>query len=91
MPQSTLEKLVTDVDSAITSSGNFSDLTIYVVDLDEDEDTDYEFVVPNIIYGVESIPTDYFMDGTRMMSADLAIAINISEYDTINSLTRKKR
>ena len=90
MPSSALEKLVTDIDSAIVASGSFGDLTIYVIDLDEDEDADYEFSVPNIIYGVDAIPTDYFMDGTRMMSADVAVTVNVSEFDTINSLTRKK-
>ena len=90
MVQATVEKLLEDIDTALLASGNFGSLTIYNVDKDEDEDVDYEFDVPNIIYGVESIPTDYFMDGTRMMSTDISFSINVTETDTINGLTRKR-
>jgi len=90
MVQATAEKLLEDIDTALIASGNFSSLTIYNVDLDEDEDTDYEFDVPNIIYGIESIPTDYFMDGSRMMLTDVSFNVNVAEFDTINGLTRKR-
>ena len=90
MVAATAEKLLNDVDTALTDSGNFSGVTIYNVDKDEDEDTDYEFAVPNIIYGIESIPTDYFMDGSRLMATDVTFQVNVSEYDTINGLTRKR-
>jgi len=90
MVQATAEKLLDDVDTALGDSGNFSGITVYNVDKDEDEDTDYEFAVPNIIYGIESIPTDYFMDGSRLMATDVMFTINISEFDTINGLTRKR-
>ena len=90
MVQATAEKLLEDIDTALLASGNFGSLTIYNVDLDEDEDTDYEFNVPNIIYGIEAIPTDYFMDGSRMMSTDIAFTVNVAEFDTINGLTRKR-
>jgi len=90
MVQATAEKLLEDIDTALVASGNFSSLTIYNVDLDEDEDTDYEFDVPNIIYGIESIPTDYFMDGSRMMLTDVSFNVNVAEFDTINGLTRKR-
>ena len=90
MVQATAEKLLEDIDTALLASGNFGSLTIYNVDLDEDEDTDYEFDVPNIIYGIESIPTDYFMDGSRMMFTDVTFNINVAEFDTINGLTRKR-
>jgi hypothetical protein len=90
MVQATVEKLLEDIDTALLASGNFGSLTIYNVDKDEDEDTNFEFDVPNIIYGVQSIPTDYFMDGTRMMSTDINFSINVAEFDTINGLTRKR-
>ena len=90
MVQATAEKLLEDIDTALLASGNFGSLTIYNVDLDEDEDTDFEFDVPNIIYGIEAIPTDYFMDGSRMMSTDVTFNINVAEFDTINGLTRKR-
>jgi len=90
MVQATVEKLLEDIDTALLATGNFSSLTIYNVDKDEDEDADFEFDVPNIIYGVQSIPTDYFMDGTRMMSTDISFNINVAEFDTINGLTRKR-
>jgi len=90
MVQATAEKLLEDIDTALVASSNFGSLTIYNVDKDEDEDTDYEFDVPNIIYGIEAIPTDYFMDGTRMMSTDVTFNINVAEFDTINGLTRKR-
>ena len=90
MVQATAEKLLEDIDTALIASGNFSSLTIYNVDLDQDEDTDYEFDVPNIIYGIEAIPTDYFMDGSRMMSTDITFNVNVAEFDTINGLTRKR-
>ena len=90
MVQATVEKLLEDIDTALLASGNFGSLTIYNVDKDEDEDTNFEFDVPNIIYGVESIPTDYFMDGSRIMSTDISFNINVAEFDTINGLTRKR-
>ena len=90
MVQATVEKLLDDIDTALLATGDFGSLTIYNVDKDEDEDADYEFDVPNIIYGIESIPTDYFMDGTRMMSTDISFTINVGEFDTLNGLTRKR-
>ena len=90
MVQATVEKLLEDIDTALLATGDFGSLTIYNVDKDEDEDADYEFDVPNIIYGIESIPTDYFMDGTRMMSTDISFTINVGEFDTLNGLTRKR-
>ena len=90
MVQATVEKLLEDIDTALLASGNFGSLTIYNVDKDEDEDTDFEFNVPNIIYGIEAIPTDYFMDGSRMMSTDISFNVNVAEFDTINGLTRKR-
>ena len=90
MSVATVEKVLNDVDNALVASSLFGDLTIYNIDKDEDEDTDFEFNVPNIIYGIQAIPTDYFMDGTRMMSTDITFTINVGEFDTINSLTRKR-
>ena len=90
MSVATVEKVLNDVDTALVASSLFGDLTIYNIDKDEDEDTDFEFNVPNIIYGIQAIPTDYFMDGTRMMSTDISFNINVAEFDTINGLTRKR-
>ena len=85
-----LEPLSTDIKTAITDSGDFSDFTIYRIDMDEDEDTDYEYDVPNIIYGTTNVPIDYFMDGTRRMSAEVVFNLSVSEFDTISGLTRKR-
>ena len=38
MVQATVEKLLEDIDTALLATGNFSSLTIYNVDKDEDED-----------------------------------------------------
>ena len=87
---SMLEPLVTDIKTALTDSGDFSDFTIYRVDMDEDEDIDYEYNVPNIIYGTTNVPIDYFMDGSRRMSADVVFNLHVNEFDTIGGLTRKR-
>jgi len=90
MVQAMIENVEDDIKTAITDSGNFSDFTLYSVENDDDEDVDFEYDVPNIIYGSEGSPVDYFMDGSRIMSTDIILQVNVDEFSTINSLTRKR-
>jgi|TARA_R100001530_G_scaffold86306_1_gene60098 hypothetical protein len=87
---SMLEPLATDIKTALTDSSDFSDFTFYRADMDEDEDADYEYDVPNIIYGTTNVPIDYFMDGSRIMRAEVVFNLNVSEFDTLGGLTRKR-
>ena len=90
MVQAMIEHVEDDIKTAIDATGSFSDFTLYSVENDEDEDTDFEYDVPNIIYGSEGSPVDYFMDGSRMMSTDIILQVNVDQFSTINSLTRKR-
>ncbi len=89
-----IEQVGDDIKTAITGNSEFntsSGWTVIHAQKDEDEDVDYEYDVPNIIYGAESVPTDYFMDGSRIMTSDFTFMVNLSEFTTDStSLTRKR-
>ena len=89
-----IEQVGDDIKTAITGNSQFntaSGWNIIHSQKDEDEDVDFEYDVPNIIYGAESVPTEYFMDGSRIMTSDFTFVLNLSEFTTDDSnLTRKR-
>ena len=96
MAISMVEKVEDDIKTSLNAETGFlqPNFTFYSLENDDDEDADLEFAVPNIIYGIEAVPIDYFMDGSRIMSTDITFTVNISEFNTISvsgdSLTRKR-
>ena len=96
MAISMAEKVEDDIKTSLNAETGFlqPNFTFYSLENDDDEDADYEFAVPNIIYGIEAVPIDYFMDGSRIMSTDVTFTVNISEFTTVtvgaDSLTRKR-
>ena len=94
MVSAMIEQVGDDIKTAILASSEFntaSGWTIIHSAKDEDEDVDYEYDVPNIIYGAESVPTDYFMDGSRIMTYSFTFVVNLSEFTTDStSLTRRR-
>ena len=96
MAISMVEKVEDDIKTSLNAETGFlqPNFTFYSLENDDDEDADLEFAVPNIIYGIEAVPIDYFMDGSRIMSTDITFTVNISEFTTISvsgdSLTRKR-
>ena len=91
---SMVEQVGDDIRAAIVGNADFSTgngWTVFQVDKDEDEDVDVEYDVPNVIYGAESTPTEYFMDSTRLMTAMFTFVVNISEFTTDGSGLTKKR
>ena len=94
MVSAMIEQVGDDIKTAITGDSEFntaSGWNIIHSAKDEDEDMDFEYDVPNIIYGAESVPTEYFMDGSRIMSSDFTFVMNLSEFTTDSSnLTRKR-
>ena len=91
---SMIEQVGNDIRSTLVADSEFSvakGWAVFQVDKDEDEDVDIEYNVPNVIYGAESIPTEYFMDSSRMMSAMFTLLINITEFTTDDTGLTKKR
>ena len=91
-----IETVEDDIKTALNAESSFlqPNFTFFSAENDEGEDVDFEYNVPNIIYGNESTPVDYFMDGTRMMMSDFIFQINIGQFNTITvggtALTRKR-
>ena len=91
-----IETVEDDIKTALNAESSFiqPNFTIFSAENDEDEDADFEYDVPNIIYGNESTPVDYFMDGTRMFSSDFVFQVNVNEFNSITvggtALTRKR-
>ena len=96
MTISMVETVEDDIKTALNAESSFiqPNFTIFSAENDEDEDVDFEYDVPNIIYGNESTPVDYFMDGTRMFSSDFVFQVNVNEFNSITvggtALTRKR-
>tara|TARA_R100000664_G_C2758412_1_gene147263 strand:+ start:2998 stop:3471 length:474 start_codon:yes stop_codon:yes gene_type:complete len=96
MTISMIETVEDDIKTALNAESSFiqPNFTIFSAENDEDEDADFEYDVPNIIYGNESTPVDYFMDGTRMFSSDFVFQVNVNEFNSITvggtALTRKR-
>ena len=96
MTISMIETVEDDIKTALNAESSFiqPNFTIFSAENDEDEDVDFEYDVPNIIYGNESTPVDYFMDGTRMFSSDFVFQVNVNEFNSITvggtALTRKR-
>ena len=92
MVQAVVETAGDDIKTALNAESGFlqPNFTFYSVENDEDEDADFEYNVPNIIYGSESSPVEYFMDGSRMFLTDFIFQVNIGEFTTLESLTRKR-
>ena len=96
MTISMIETVEDDIKTALNAESSFiqPNFTIFSAENDEDEDIDFEYDVPNIIYGNESTPVDYFMDGTRMFSSDFVFQVNVNEFNSITvggtPLTRKR-
>ena len=78
-----IETVEDDIKTALNAESSFiqPNFTIFSAENDEDEDADFEYDVPNIIYGNESTPVDYFMDGTRMFSSDFVFQVNVNEFN----------
>ena len=91
-----IETVEDDIKTALNAESSFiqPNFTIFSTENDDDEDVDFEYNVPNIIYGNESTPIDYFMDGTRMFSSEFIFQVNVSEFNSITvggtALTRKR-
>jgi hypothetical protein len=91
-----VETVEDDIKTALNAESSFiqPNFTIFSSENDDDEDVDFEYNVPNIIYGNESTPIDYFMDGTRMFSSEFVFQVNVSEFISITvggtALTRKR-
>ena len=93
MTISMIETVEDDIKTALNAETSFlqANFTFFSSENDEGEDVDFEYDVPNIIYGAESVPTDYFMDGSRIMTSDFTFMVNLSEFTTDStSLTRKR-
>ena len=96
MTISMIETVEDDIKTALNAESSFlqPNFTFFSSENDEGEDVDFEYNVPNIIYGNESTPVDYFMDGTRMMMSDFIFQINVGQFNTITvggtALTRKR-
>jgi len=96
MTISMIETVEDDIKTALNAESSFiqPNFTIFSSENDDDEDVDFEYNVPNIIYGNESTPIDYFMDGTRMFSSEFIFQVNVSEFNSITvggtALTRKR-
>ena len=96
MTISMIETVEDDIKTALNAESSFiqPNFTIFSAENDEDEDVDFEYDVPNIIYGNESTPVDYFMDGTRMFSSEFVFQVNVNEFNSITvggtPLTRKR-
>ena len=96
MTISMIETVEDDIKTALNAETSFlqPNFTFFSSENDDGEDVDFEYNVPNIIYGNESTPVDYFMDGTRMMMSDIVFQINIGEFTTITvggtALSRKR-
>ena len=96
MTISMIETVEDDIKTALNAESSFiqPNFTIFSAENDEDEDIDFEYDVPNIIYGNESTPVDYFMDGTRMFSSEFVFQVNVNEFNSITvggtALTRKR-
>ena len=96
MTISMVETVEDDIKTALNAESSFiqPNFTIFSAENDEDEDVDFEYDVPNIIYGKESTPVDYFMDGTRMFSSEFVFQVNVNEFNSITvggtALTRKR-
>ena len=96
MTISMIETVEDDIKTALNAETSFlqANFTFFSSENDEGEDVDFEYDVPNIIYGNESTPVDYFMDGTRMMTSDIVFQVNIGEFTTITvggtALSRKR-
>ena len=89
-----VEQVGDDIRTAIVGDSEFntsSGWTVFQIDKDQDEDVDNEYDVPNIIYGAQSIPVDYFMDSSRIMSTGFTFVMNLSEFTTDSSGLTKKR
>ena len=91
-----IETVEDDIKTALNAESSFiqPNFSIFSAENDEDEDVDFEYDVPNIIYGNESTPVDYFMDGTRMFSSEFVFQVNVNEFNSITvggtALTRKR-
>ena len=85
MTISMIETVEDDIKTALNAETSFlqANFTFFSSENDDGEDVDFEYDVPNIIYGNESTPVDYFMDGTRMMTSDVVFQVNIGEFTTI--------
>jgi len=96
MTISMIETVEDDIKTALNAESSFiqPNFTIFSTENDDDEDVDFEYNVPNIIYGNDSTPVDYFMDGTRMFSSEFIFQVNVSEFNSITvggtALTRKR-
>lgn len=96
MTISMIETVEDDIKTALNAETSFlqANFTFFSSENDDGEDVDFEYDVPNIIYGNESTPVDYFMDGARMMMSDFVFQINIGEFTTITvggtALSRKR-
>ena len=66
MTISMIETVEDDIKTALNAETSFlqANFTFFSSENDEGEDVDFEYNVPNIIYGNESTPVEYFMDGT---------------------------
>ena len=96
MTISMVESVEDDIKTALNAESGFiqPNFTFFSTANDEDEDADFEYNVPNIIYGSETTPVDYFMDGSRMFTSDFIFQVNVSEFNSITvggtALTRKR-
>ena len=96
MTISMVEKIEDDIKTALNAESGFlqPNFTFFSAENDDDEDVDFEYNVPNIIYGNETTPVDYFMDGTRMFSSEFVFQVNVNEFNSIDvggdTLNRKR-
>ena len=96
MTISMIETVEDDIKTALNAETSFlqANFSFFSSENDEGEDVDFEYNVPNIIYGNESTPIDYFMDGTRMFSSEFVFQVNVNEFNSITvggtALTRKR-
>ena len=96
MTISMIETVEDDIKTALNAETSFlqANFSFFSSENDEGEDVDFEYNVPNIIYGNESTPVDYFMDGTRMFSSEFVFQVNVNEFNSITvggtALTRKR-
>ena len=81
-----VEKIEDDIKTALNAESGFlqPNFTFFSAENDDDEDVDFEYNVPNIIYGNETTPVDYFMDGTRMFSSEFVFQVNVNEFNSID-------
>ena len=91
-----IEKIEDDIKTALNAESGFiqPNFTLFSAENDDDEAVDLEYDVPNIIYGNETTPVEYFMDGSRMLSSDFVFTVNVNEFNSItvggDALTRKR-